>query len=191
MAPLRPSILTGSAALLQATLVALNQPKVSAVPGVCPTEDGAAQDLECLLSIAATQSFARPPATEAARHAILQEFVTDLQQRGRPLEQAQPADVLLYLFKWAKKNGTYRVGGLRYVAPTTMQSHLNISHLKVLLARYPCFSGPWQPTGTGMLPSAPPVVCLRCNLFDLLIAVCFLIYSFGLAYCDGLRRESC
>ena len=115
-----------------------------------PTDAGAAADLQALHAVVAYQSCAVRGSTEAARSAILQEFMDDLAQRGRPFQQAQPVDVLLYLEKWSRRKGTYVIGGLLHVAPTSMQQR--VSHLKYALARYPKFHGPWHPDGTGRGP---------------------------------------
>jgi hypothetical protein len=152
MPPLAPSILTANAQLFQASLTLLRQPHIAHVPGLGPTDAAPANDLLCLYGVAAIQACAKRPATESAWQSILQDFAADLQQIGQPLDQAQPADVALYLPKWAQRKGTYKIGSLRYVAPTTMQQR--ISHLKVMLARFPSFYGPsnWQPNGTGNNP---------------------------------------
>jgi hypothetical protein len=145
--PLTPGVLTQNPGLFQASLDILRLPHVTPAPLVVPTEEGALEDLACLYEAAAYQSYSTRPATEAARLAILQEFLDDLQRRGRSVETATPADVLVYLVKWGKAKGKYEVDGVRHVAPPSMQQRA--SHLKTILERYPCCRGPWHCSGIG------------------------------------------
>ena len=128
----------------------MQRPHIVPTLGVVPTDVGAAADLQALHAVVAYQSCAVRVATEDARSAILQEFMDDLAQRGRPFEHAHPVDVLLYLEKWSRRKGTYVIEGVRHVAPTSMQQR--VSHLKYALARYPEFHGPWHPSGRGKDP---------------------------------------
>jgi hypothetical protein len=99
--PLTPGVITQNARVFQASLALLRRPVLSPGSGVGPTEAGAAEDLRCLCGVAAIQARAKRPATTAARNAILHEFIADLNQRRRSLDQAQPADVAVHLYKWA------------------------------------------------------------------------------------------
>ncbi len=157
--PLTPGVITQNARLFQPSLALLRRPVLSPGSGVGPKERGAAEDPRCLYAVAAIHARAKRPATTAARNAILHEFIADQNQRGRSLEQAQPADVAVHLYKWAHGTGTYEVGGVRCVAPTSLQQR--ISHLKLVLSDYPSFREPWNDdTGTGEDASLPSHVII-------------------------------
>jgi hypothetical protein len=140
-------ILVGNGALFQASLDLLRRPSVVATELGALTEDEVVEELACLQEAAEFQSFSTRPATEAARLSILQEFVDDLSRKGRSVEQAQPADVVVYLTRWGKARGNYVLDGKRHVAPSSMQQR--VSHLKAMLERYPSCRGPWQLDGMG------------------------------------------
>jgi hypothetical protein len=147
--PLTPGILTKDVHLFQTSLDMLRRPLLVPSQSGGPTEAGALEDLACLYDAAAFQSYSIRPATEVARLAILQEFMDDLHQRGRSMEQAQPADVVVYLVKWGKANGAYELDGKRYVAASSMQQRA--SHLKTILEQYPSCRGPWHASGIGKM----------------------------------------
>jgi hypothetical protein len=115
-----------------------------------PTEATAARDLQALLDATLYTSYAKQPATDDARAAILQEFLDYLQERQRALHAAVPADVISYLLQWAHSKGNYQMDGTPRAAPTSVQQRW--SQLKTMLERYPCFPGPWHDSGVGAIP---------------------------------------
>ncbi len=163
-------ILVGNGALFQASLEVLRRPAVVAKEMGTLTDDDVVEELACLQEAAEFQSFSTRPATEAARLSILQEFMDDLSRKGRSVEQAQPADVIVYLTRSGKAKGNYVLDGKRHVAPTSMQQR--VSHLKAMLEQYPSCRGPWQLDGLG-----------ECSSFCHLLTPALGIVTGGSALC--------
>jgi hypothetical protein len=142
-------ILNGDGALFQASLDMLR--RLFVVAKDMRTEAEALEELACLEEAAEFQSSSTRPATEATRVSILQKFMDDLSRKSCCVEQAQPADGVVYLTRWGKAKGNYMLDGKRHVAPSSMQRR--VSHLRSILERYPSCRGPWQPYGMGALSS--------------------------------------
>jgi hypothetical protein len=63
----------------------------------------------------------------------------DLSRKGRCVEQAQPADVVVYLTRWEKAKANYMLDGKRHVAPSSMEQR--VSPPRSILKQYPSCRG--------------------------------------------------